>query len=105
MTFLDDARIEIGDNAKIGPNCGLYTSGHPVNPFVRNSGFGIARPIVIGHNFWMGGNAVILGGVTLGNNVVVAAGAVVTQSFGDNVVLAGVPARIIRRVDFNQYDV
>lgn len=59
----------------------------------------LAAPITIGDDCWIGGHATINPGVTLGNNVVVAAGAVVTRSFGDNVVLAGVPARVIRRLE------
>lgn len=56
-------------------------------------------PIIIGDNFWAGGGVTILPGVTLGDNVVVGAGSVVTKSYGDNIVLAGNPARIIKELD------
>jgi maltose O-acetyltransferase len=62
----------------------------------RYEGLEYAKPIVIGDNRWLGAGATVICGVTLGDNVVVGAGAVVTRSFGDNVVLAGVPARVIR---------
>ena len=58
----------------------------------------IGKPITIGDNFWAGGGVIVLPGVTLGNNVVAGAGAVITKSFGDNVVLAGNPARVIKEI-------
>jgi maltose O-acetyltransferase len=71
---------------------------HPLDPAARASGRELASPVTIGDDCWIGGHATINPGVTLGNNVVVASGAVVTRSFGDDVVLAGVPARVIRRL-------
>lgn len=97
--FLDICPITIGDNCMFGPNCQLYAATHPVEPVKRNSGMEFGKPITIGDNVWFGGSVVITPGVTLGNNVVVAAGSVVTKSFPDNVVLGGNPARIIRTVD------
>lgn len=88
-------RIEIGDDTLIGPQVGIYTAFHPVDPVERKKGLERAKPVKIGKNCWIGGNAVINPGVTLGDNVVVGSGAVVTKSFGDNVILAGVPAKII----------
>lgn len=93
--FLDVGRIEIGDDTLIGPQVGIYTAVHPVDPVERKKGLERAKPVKIGKNCWIGGNAVINPGVTLGDNVVVGSGAVVTKSFGDNVILAGVPAKII----------
>lgn len=81
-----------------GPNCQLLTPLHPLDPVERNSGIEYGAPITIGDNFWAGGGVTILPGVTLGDNVVVGAGSVVTKSFGDNVVLAGNPARIIKEI-------
>ena len=93
--FLDVGRIEIGDDTLIGPQVGIYTAVHPVDPVERKKGLERAKPVKIGKNCWIGGNAVINPGVTLGDTVVVGSGAVVTKSFGDNVILAGVPAKII----------
>ena len=94
--MLDVCPIRIGDNAMLGPNCQFLTPLHPLDPVERNSGIEYGAPITIGDNFWAGGGVTILPGVTLGDNVVVGAGAVVTKSFGDNVVLAGNPAKIIK---------
>ncbi|MFX3776812.1 DapH/DapD/GlmU-related protein, partial [Streptococcus suis] len=70
----------------------------PLDPDERNSGLEYGSPITIGDNFWSGGGATILPGVTVGNNVVVGAGSVVTKSFCDNVVLAGNPACVIKEI-------
>lgn len=98
-TFLDVCPIEFGDNCMLGPGCQVLTPTHPIHPVKRNSGLEGGKPIKIGDNAWFGGNVTILPGVTLGDNVVVAAGAVVTKSFGDNVVLGGNPAQIIKEID------
>src|SRR5699024_1314431 len=87
--FLDVCPIRFGKNAMLGPGVHIITPEHPLNPTERNSGYEFGRPITIGDNCWIGGNATIIGGVTLGDNVVVAAGATVTKSFGDNVVIGG----------------
>lgn len=100
--FLDVCPIRIGKNAMFGPGVCLLTPEHPLDPEERNSGIEFGRPITIGDNCWIGGNATIIGGVTLGDNVVVAAGAVVTKSFGDNVVLAGVPARVVKDIQIDK---
>ena len=83
----------------LAPNVAIYTATHPIDPTERNSGVEYAKKIVIGDNCWIGGNSVICPGVTLGDNVVVGAGAVVTKSFGDNVVIAGNPAKVIKTID------
>lgn len=97
--ILDCALVNIGDNCLIGPQVGIYTACHPIDPIQRKSGFEFAKAINIGDNCWIGGHAIINPGVTLGNNVIVASGAVVTKSFADNVVIAGNPARVIKKIE------
>lgn len=99
VTILDIAPVHIGDYCMIGPNTLITTVGHPLNPEGRREKKAYGRPVTIGNDVWIGGNCTILPGVTIGNNVVVAAGAVVTKDVPDNCVVAGVPARIIKRIE------
>ena len=96
--ILDVAEVKFGKNCLLAPQVGIYTATHSLDPVERNSGLELARPITIGDNCWIGGNAVINPGVTLGDNVVVASGAVVTKSFGDNVVIGGNPAKVLKEI-------
>jgi len=96
--ILDVAEVYIGENCFIAPQVGIYTATHPVNAQERISGLEYAKAIRIGDNAWIGGHAVINPGVVLGDNVVVASGAVVTKSFGNDVVIGGNPARILKSV-------
>mgnify|MGYP002555963393 FL=1 len=98
LTILDVARVKIGRNVMIAPNVSIYTAGHPLHPDSRNSGYEYGIPITIGDNVWIGGNSVILPGVTIGSNVVIRAGSVVTKDIPDNRVAAGNPCRIIREI-------
>lgn len=100
--ILDCAEVNIGDNCMIGPQVGIYTACHPIDPIERISGVEFAKPITIGDNCWIGGHATINPGVTLGDNVVVASGAVVTKSFSNNVVIGGNPARILKDIKLPQ---
>ncbi|BCB69852.1 maltose O-acetyltransferase [Vreelandella aquamarina] len=97
--ILDVAEVRIGENCFIAPQVGIYTATHPIDPIQRNSGVEFAKPIRIGNNCWIGGHATINPGVTLGDNVVVASGAVVTKSFGSNVVIGGNPARVLKAIE------
>ncbi len=97
--ILDVCRVEIGDNCLIAPQVGIYTATHPTDASLRKAGLEYGKPIKIGNNCWIGGRAVICPGVTLGDNVVVAAGAVVIDSFPSDVVVGGVPARILRKLE------
>lgn len=96
--ILDVAEVRIGENCFLAPHVGIYTATHPIEPAERISGLEYAKAIKIGNNCWIGGHAVINPGVELGNNVVVASGAVVTKNFGDNVVIGGNPARVLKDV-------
>jgi len=96
--ILDVAEVRIGNNCMIAPQVGIYTATHPLDPVERNSGLELAKPITIGDNCWIGGQATINPGVTLGDNVVVASGSVVTKSFGSNIVIAGNPAKVIKEI-------
>jgi acetyltransferase-like isoleucine patch superfamily enzyme len=97
-TLYDLAEIRIGDDVMIGPNVSIITASHPVAPSERRA-YVIGRPIVIANNVWIAAGATIIGGVTVGENSVVAAGAVVTRDVPANTLVGGNPARIIRSID------
>ncbi|MGP1515812.1 MAG: sugar O-acetyltransferase [Bacteroidales bacterium] len=99
LTILDIREVYIGDNVLIGPNTLITTVGHPITPKGRREHISLAKPVHIGNDVWIGGNCTILPGVKIGNNVVVAAGAVVTKDIPDNSLVAGVPARVIRQIE------
>lgn len=67
LTILDVGKVKIGVNAQIAPNVSIYTAGHPIHPASRNSGYEYGIPVTIGDNVWIGGNTVILPGVTVGD--------------------------------------
>ncbi|NCP91159.1 MAG: maltose acetyltransferase, partial [Flavobacteriales bacterium] len=81
------------------PNVKIYTATHPLEHTLRNSGKEFSKPITIENNVWIGGNAVICPGVTIGDNVVIGAGSVVTKSFPNNVFIAGNPAKVIKTIN------
>lgn len=96
--FLDCAEIEIGDDLQMAPMVQLYTPEHPLDPETRRSGLEYARPIRIGNNVWIGGGAIILSGVTIGDDCVIGAGSVVKRDLPAGSVAVGNPARVIRNV-------
>lgn len=98
LTILDVAKVHIGDNCFIAPNVAIYTAGHPIHPEARNSMYEYGIPITIGDNVWLGGNVVILPGVTIGDNAVIGAGSVVTKDIPASVIAAGNPCRVIRPI-------
>jgi maltose O-acetyltransferase len=99
LVALDVAAITIGADVQIGTNVQLLTPTHPVEPGPRRDKWEAAEPIVIGDNVWLGSGAIILPGVTIGENSVVGAGSVVTRDLPANVVAVGNPARIIRTLE------
>jgi maltose O-acetyltransferase len=100
-TILDCNRITIGDNCMLAPHVVISAATHPLEAHRREAGEELTAPITIGNNVWIGANVTIIPNVTIGNGVVIGAGAVVTKSFPDNVVIAGVPAKIIRYINEN----
>ena len=98
FTVLDEARVTIGDDCFIGPNVSIYTACHSTDPVERNNRKEWAEPVTIGNSVWIGGSVTILPGVTIGNNVTIGAGSVVTRDIPDNVVAAGNPCRVIRKL-------
>lgn len=96
--ILDDAKVEFGDNVFIAPNCGFYTAGHPLDYKTRNKWLEYAKTIKVGSNVWIGGNACVMPGVTIGDNVVIGAGSVVTKDIPSNVVAVGNPCKVIKDI-------
>lgn len=96
-TMYDLGGIDIGDDVMIGPNVSIITSGHPLDP-ARRRAFVTAKPIVIERNVWIAAGATIIGGVTIGENAVVAAGSIVTRDVPPNTLVGGNPARVIRSI-------
>jgi len=96
-TFLDLGGITLEDHVLIGPKVNLITENHPLDPLSRRGL--ICSPIIIKRNAWIGASATVLPGVTVGENSVVAAGAVVSKDVPDNSVVGGVPAKLIKTID------
>lgn len=98
LTALDVAPITIGADCQIGPNVQLLTPTHPIAPQPRRDKLEAAEPIVIGNNVWLGGGVIVCPGVSIGDNTVIGAGAVVTHDIPANVVAVGNPARVLRQI-------
>jgi maltose O-acetyltransferase len=99
LVALDVAPIHIGEDVQIGPGVQLLTPTHPVEPEARLAGIEGGRPIRIGDNVWLGGGVIVCPGVTIGENTVVGAGAVVVKDLPANVLVVGNPARPIRSLE------
>ena len=97
-SILDVVPVYIGDNTLIGPDCGFYPAGHPIDAFVRNTGIEFGSPITIEEDAWIGGNVTIIGGVTIGKASIIGAGSVVTRDIPAGVIAAGNPCRVIREI-------
>ncbi|SHH31210.1 sugar O-acetyltransferase [Ferrimonas marina] len=98
-TLLDPAAIVIGDDVLLAPGVVIATATHPIDPERRAAGEESAQAITIGNRVWLGANVSVCPGVTIGDNVVVGAGSVVTRDLPANTVCAGNPARVIRPVE------
>jgi acetyltransferase-like isoleucine patch superfamily enzyme len=96
-SFLDMGGITLEDDVLIGPKVNLITENHPMNPADRRAM--VAKPILIKRKAWIGAGATILPGVTVGENAIVAAGAVVSGDVPDNAVVGGVPAKVIKNIN------
>lgn len=92
---LDVCRVQIGDFSLLGPAVQIYAATHPLNPTLRRSKE-LGKPVTIGSDVWVGGGAVILPGVSIGNRSVIGAGSVVTRDIPSGVVAAGNPCRVFR---------
>lgn len=94
--FQDHGGVSLGDGCQIGHNVVFATLNHGLAPEDRQTTY--PTPITLGKNVWVGSNSTILQGVTIGDNAVIAAGAVVTKDVPENTIVGGVPARIIRKI-------
>ena len=99
FTAVDDTHIYVGDYTMIGPNVTIATAGHPILPELREKGYQYNMEVHIGKNCWLGSGVVVLPGVTIGDNVVVGAGSIVTKDLPSNVVAVGNPCRVLREMN------
>lgn len=98
LTCVDDTHIYIGDYTMIGPNVTISTAGHPILPQLREKGYQYNAPVHIGRNCWLGAGVIIMPGITIGDNVVIGAGSIVTKDLPSDVIAVGNPCRILRPV-------
>lgn len=104
LTILDEAMVTIGNHAYIGPNVSLYTACHPTDPVERRKGTEWAKPITIGNDVWIGGNVIVLPGVTIGNGCTIGAGSVVTSDIPEGSIAVGNPCRVIKTIAYSPTD-
>ena len=98
LTLVDDTHIYVGNNTMFGPNVVIATAGHPILPELREQAYQYNMPVYIGKNCWIGAGAILVPGVTVGDNVVIGAGSVVTKNIPSNVVEVGNPCRVLREI-------
>jgi acetyltransferase-like isoleucine patch superfamily enzyme len=96
LTILDSGKVIIGNNVLIGPNVSIYSVTHPFDYKERRKGYIQGKQITIGNDVWIGGNVVILPGVSIGDNTIIGAGSVVTKDIPSNVIAVGNPCRLIK---------
>jgi maltose O-acetyltransferase len=97
--FLDCNYINIGNNVFMGPGVQVYAASHPVMAAERIKGPELAYPVIIGDNVWIGGGSIICPGVTIGENTTIGAGSIVVKDIPANVVAAGNPCKVVKRLD------
>lgn len=98
LIILDGAPVTFGDNVYIAPHCVISTAGHPIDAPRRNEGLEYALPITVGDDVWLGMGVMVCPGVTIGSNVVIGAGSVVTRDIPSGVVAVGNPCRVLREI-------
>lgn len=98
LTLVDDTHIYVGDYTMLAPNVVIATAGHPILPELREKAYQYNMPVHIGRNCWIGTGALIMPGVTIGDNTVIGAGSVVTKDIPANVVAVGNPCRVLREI-------
>lgn len=98
LLILDAGEVVFGDNVLIGPNCSFYTPKHPLDAKTRNKGLDCSMPIKVGNNVWICGNVTVLAGVSIGDNSVIGAGSLVNKDIPPNVLAAGNPCKIVKKI-------
>lgn len=98
LTILDCCVVTIGDNVMMGPNVNIFGAGHPVHPTLRSMDLEYGFPITIEDNVWIGGGTTINANITIGENTVIGSGSVVTKDIPANVIAAGNPCKVIRKI-------
>lgn len=98
IVILDCAKVIFGDHVFIGPNCGFYTAGHPIDYERRNQGLEYAYPITVGDHVWIGAGVQVMPGVTIGSNVVIGGGSVVVKDIPSDSVAVGNPCKVVRTI-------
>lgn len=96
-TVLDVCPVRIGAGTQIGPGVQLITADHPREPELRAQGLEMGKPVTIGKNVWIGAGAILLPGVSVGDDAIIGAGSIVTRDVGAEETVAGNPARPLRR--------
>lgn len=104
LTCVDDTHIYVGDYTMFGPNVTIATAGHPLCPELREQVYQYNMPVRIGRNCWLGAGVIIVPGITIGDNVVIGAGSIVTKDIPDNVIAVGNPCKVLREINEHDYE-
>lgn len=99
LTLVDDTHIYVGDYTMFGPGVTIATAGHPILPELREKAYQYNAPVHIGRNCWIGAGVIIVPGITIGDNVVVGAGSIVTKDLPSGVVAVGNPCKVLREIN------